>query len=122
MAHIVSQDEIFQMVKPIRFDRWEDLMFEDPPDPPAEVAWRQMVCEDNAMWPHAAVPAPDPRIRSRQRRNALQEARQDAWVNASVARQGIHWLNQVGVMTGVVIAGGAGLLILAIVASKVYGG
>ena len=121
-AHIVKGDEIFPMVSPIRLDTWEDLINEEPPDPAPEITMRQMVCEDNSMWPHAATPSPDPRMRSRDRRNALQEARQSAWIDASIARKGIHWVNQLGVMTGVVIAGAAGLLIIAIVWAQVYGG
>ena len=93
---------------------------EDPPNPPIRVEKRMMVCEDNAMWAITPEPFTDSIEHTRQRRRALQEARQAAESAAAKAIQG-SLIQQAGFLAGAVIAAAAGLLICLIIASEKFG-
>ena len=120
-AHIIKHNEVFAMTEPLRFDTWEQLRDAEPPSPPPTIAWRQIVCEANNMWPIRADPEADPQSHSRERRDALQEARQDAYVDSARMRGGMPWLMQAAAVTGLCIAAGGFLLMATIVLTSKYG-
>lgn len=115
-AHIVKRSEIFPMVQPLRLETWADLVEADPPDPPAVISWRQMVCQDNGMWPHSPIPQLDPQEVSRDRRDGLQAGLQDAYVSGARARA-TDWLMQAPGIAALCVAGMAMTLIVVIVVS-----
>ena len=115
-AHIVKRQEIFPMVTPIRLETWADLVEADPPDPPPAISWRQMVCQDNGMWPHSPIPEIDPQEVSRDRRDGLQAGLQDAYVAGARARTP-DWFMQASGITVLGIAAVAFLMIVLIVVS-----
>jgi hypothetical protein len=120
MAHIIEDHPIFPVMEPIVLENWRELVLENPPYPPAQVNNRMLVCEDNGMWAISPEPFTDPIEQTRQRRRALQEARQAAQSEASRAVKG-SFVEQAGFLAGVVIAAAAGLLLCLIVAMEKFG-
>jgi hypothetical protein len=120
MAHIVEDQPIFAAQPEVPLNTWRDLVMENPPNPPVTVQKRMMVSEDNAMWGITPEPFTDPIEHIRQRRRALQEARQAAQSAAAKAIGG-SFIQQAGFLAGAVIAAAAGLLICLIVASEKFG-
>ena len=120
MAHIVEDQPVFPVQPPVELDSWRTLVMEDPPTPPVVVQKRMMVCEDNGMWGITPEPFTDTIEHTRQRRRALQEARQAAESAAAKAIGG-SWIQQAGFLAGAVIAAAAGLLICLIIASEKFG-
>jgi hypothetical protein len=119
MAHIIEDQPIFPVQPPVDLENWRDLVLRDPPDPPTRVEKRMMICEDNSMWAVSPEPFTDPIEHTRQRRRALQEARQAAESDAAKAGQGSAF-QQAGFLAGAVIAAAAGLTICLIVASEKF--
>ena len=120
MAHIVEDQPVFPVHTPVHLDTWRDLVTENPPYPPVTVQKRMMVCEDNGMWAVTPEPFTDSIEHTRQRRRALQEARQAAETAAANAIGG-SLIQQAGFLAGAVIAAAAGLLICLIIASEKFG-
>ena len=119
MAHIIEDQPIFPVQPAVVLNDWRELVLQDPPNPPATVGKRMMICEDNSMWAVSPEPFTDPIEHTRQRRRALQEARQAAESDAAKARQGSAF-QQAGFLAGAVIAAAAGLTICLIVASEKF--
>ena len=117
MAHIIEDQPIFPVQPAVVLNDWRELVLQDPPNPPATVGKRMMICEDNSMWAVSPEPFTDPIEHTRQRRRSFQEARQAAESDAAKARQGSAF-QQAGFLAGAVIAAAAGLTICAIVASE----
>ena len=119
MAHIIEDQPIFPVQPAVVLNDWRELVLQDPPNPPATVGKRMMICEDNSMWAVSPEPFTDPIEHTRQRRRSFQEARQAAESDAAKARQGSAF-QQAGFLAGAVIAAAAGLTICLIVASEKF--